>query len=259
MRRFLIFLLASAVLFPAGARAQEIFSWWRRGLIDLDLRPGGWVEFVDSELAEGELSTERIRVTVLADAPGGGHWIQLLYPEDEGESFVLRIAGLDSLRRGEILDGLREIYHLLPGGAVEKQDVEKVKKQRLLRRQFQDPFLAPAVQRRDLPDTLVAGVILSREEVRLSETRSDTVNMGQRRLIYRNRVEAVAQLSPKVPIFGLLIARSTTTLSAEGDGRDTPPPLVTRSELRCVGFGHDRAAPGLPAKVRKLAASPARD
>ncbi len=248
-------LLLVLLLWPAGSSAQEVFSWWRRGLIDLDLRAGSWVEVVDEEMAEGELSTQRIRVTVLADAAEGGHWIELWYPE-QGEGYVLRVGDEEELRTAEILDGLQEIYHLLPAGAVKKEDVGKVREQRLLRRQFEDPFLAPAVTRRAMSDTVMAGQRLSREEVRLSETRRDTVDMGRRRLVYRNEIESVAEISPQIPVFGLLRARTTTVLSAEGEGRDTPPPLVTRRELRCVDFGRKVPAPGLPDGVRALRSPP---
>jgi hypothetical protein len=243
---------------PVGsAAAQEIFSWWRRNLLELDMVPGAWVELESEEWAEGDRRQERMRVEVLAAADDGGRWLLLSWPEspaDERESWVLRTAPVDSLGEGRILDHLRELYRLLPGGAAAAEDVGRVRSDRLLRRHFQDLFSEPALVQSALPDTVVQGRRLPRRWVRLSETRADTVRMGRREVVYRQEVVAEAQLAEAVPLFGLLRCETTTRLSEAGADSRSAPPLLTRSRLLCTGFGRRETAAGLPEAVQRLRA-----
>ena len=254
MRSLLTLLLLSILAAATPCRAQEIFSWWHRGLIDLDLRPGSWAEFQSTETAEGQQTKETLRCEVLAVTGAKEHWIELKFL-NEAESYVLLVAPLDSLRRGDLLDGLRRVFQILPAGAVKEQDLQSVKTNRLLKRHFQDLFEDPTVLRHALPDTLIQDETIPREEVRLEEVREVKVKMGRSDMVYRNRAVAVAQLSPAVPIFGLLRSRVETELAPAEPKRDSPPPLLTVDILVCVDFGRKSSPRGVPSSVQKLLAA----
>lgn len=246
----LLFVLAGA----SPCRAQEIFSWWHRGLIELDLRPGSWAEFQSTETAEGQQTKESLRCEVLAATDEGEHWIELKFL-NEAESYVLLVAPLDTLRQGDLLDGLRRVFKILPGGAVEEQDLQNLKTNRLLKRHFQDLFEDPTIQRQALPDTLISERTITREEVRLEEVREVRVRMGRGDMVYRNQAVAVAQISSAVPIFGLLRSKVDTELAPAEARRGSPPPLLTEDELVCVDFGRKSSPRGIPSSVQKLLGS----
>jgi hypothetical protein len=248
-------LLALSATTARDSAAQEIFSWWRRDLLDLDLRPGAWTEFEIVELSEGQQSVERVRCRILDGGESDGHWLAIDWPE-QPEWFVLKLAVEDSLRGGDLLDGLIELYRMLPGDAVVREDVTEVREDRLLRRHFQDLFEDPSIQRRALADTTIGGTTLHREELVLHERREDRVKMGSREVTYVQEVESVAQLSPQVPLFGLLGSETRSVLSSEGEGRDAPPPLITESRVTLLGFGIQSPPLGLPAGVEALRDGP---
>jgi len=240
---------------PSASNGQEVFSWWRRELLELDLKPGGWVEFEITELSEGQQTVERIRCQVL-DGPGAdGHWIALSWP-GQPEWFVLRLADEERMRQGEVLDALLELYRMLPADAVAREDVAEVREDRLLRRHFQDLFEDPSVERRALPDSVLGELVLSREELILRERREDRVKMGRREVLYIQEVESHAEISAMVPLFGLLKSNTRTVLRSEGEGRDAPPPLITESTVVCVGFGHQDPASALPKGIAELREAP---
>ena len=244
-----------APLAGTPAMAQEIFSWWRRDLLELDLTPGDWAEFEITELSEGQRTVERIRFEVLDGHDADANWIALSWP-GQPEWFVLKLTEEDSLKQLEILDGLLELYRMLPAEAAIREDVARVRDDRLLRRHFQDLFEDPIVERSALPDTTIAGSVLPRESLVLRERREDRVKMGRAEVVYVQEVESRAQLSSAVPLFGLLRSETRTVLSSEGEGRDAPPPLITESSVVCLGFGHHDPAPGLPQSVVELRQRP---
>ncbi len=242
-----LFILAA----PASSEAQEVFSWWHRGLLEFDLTPGSWAEFSRTETSEGQQTKEQLRCEVLARTEEGEHWIKLKFLNEE-ESYVLLVAPLDSLRQGDLLQGLHRVFKLLPAAAVEEEDLERVRNNRLLSRHFEDLFENPSVAREALPDTTIDGETIPRERVKLEEVREVKVKMGRSDMIYRNEARAVAQISSAVPIFGLLRSRVNTTLAAANPQRNSPPPLLTEEELVCVAFGRKSTPSGLPPELQKL-------
>jgi hypothetical protein len=236
---------------PVSTQAQEVFSWWHRGLLEFDLTPGSWAEFSRTETSEGQQTKEKLRCEVLARTDEGDHWIKLRFLNEE-ESYVLLVAPLDSLRQKDLLQGLRRVFKLLPAGAVEEEDLERVRNNRLLSRHFKDLFEDPTVEREALPDTTIEQQKIPRERVRLREVREVKVKMGRSDMVYRNEAVAVAQISPAVPIFGLLRSKVNTALAPANPDRNSPPPLLTEEELVCVAFGRKSTPRGLPAQVQKL-------
>lgn len=245
-------LLALFVLVgPVSSRAQEVFSWWHRGLLEFDLSVGSWAEFSRTETSEGQQTKETLRCEVLARTGQGEHWIKLRFLDEE-ESYVLLVAPVDSLRQGNLLQGLHRVFKLLPAGAVEEEDLERVRNNRLLSRHFKDLFENPSVERVDLPDTTIGEQTIPRERVRLDEVREVKVKMGRSDMIYRNEAVAVAQISPAVPIFGLLRSKVNTSLAPANAQRNSPPPLLTEEELVCVAFGRESTPSGLPPELQEL-------
>jgi hypothetical protein len=251
----LFFGFTASILVPDSCSGQELFSWWRREMIEIDLVPGAWAEFEITELAEGERSFERLRCEVLDGGESEGNWIALSWPGQE-EWFVLELTDPDSLRGGEILDGLLDLYRMLPGGAAAREDVAEVQNDRLLRRHFQDLFDDPRVESAALPDTILDGRSLPREWLRLTERREDRVKMGRGDVVYVQEVESLAETSTAVPLFGLLRSRTHIVLSSEGGGRDAPPPLITETSVVCAEFGHRSPPNGLPEAVRRSRSRP---
>jgi hypothetical protein len=230
-----------ALAAPA-ARAQEVFSWWRRGLLPLVLEPGSWVLMERVELAEGRTTRDSIQCAVLAAEGDGTRWVQL-HVAGEPAGWVLRVDPARLSAERDLLDGVVELYRLGEQGEVAPQDLSELRENRLVRRHFEDLFEHPRVERNALPDTEMAGETLGRERVALTETREQRVPMGRRTLVHRTTASSVAQISPAVPIFHLLQSTTTTRVETESDPPDprrrAPPPLITELRLRCVGFGRD--------------------
>jgi len=244
------------LLFVGGtvipSQSQEVFGWWRRGLLDLDLTPGSWVYMESEELSEGQLVSDRFRCTILAADPDGARWVAVSVDGKE-ERWVLKMASEDSLRGDSILDGLLALYRMT-GDQVETQDVQRMRENRFVRRHFQDLFTNPQLTRETLPDSVVGQATIRRERVRLTETTEQRVTMGSRERIYVDETTADAVLSADVPVFGVITSSTEATLSESGE--ESPlPPLTTLYRLRLLDFGHEEA-PGLPAPLAKRLKTP---
>ena len=247
---FAVAILTLCVASASPARAQEVFSWWRRGLLPLALEPGTWVQLERVEAAEGRTTTDTIRCAVIAAEGDGTRWVQLQVVA-EPAGWVLRVDPQRLRAEQDLLDAVLELYRVEGNGDVAPQDLSQLRENRLVRRHFEDLFEHPEVSRRALPDTSIAGVAVAREGIVLSETREQRVPMGRRTLIHRTVARSVAQISPAVPLFHLLDSITTTRVETESlppdPRRRPPPPLISELRLRCFAFGEGGATSLPPA------------
>lgn len=245
-----IITLCAATAGPACA--QEVFSWWRRGLLPLALEPGTWVQLERVEAAEGRTTTDTIRCAVVAAEEDGSRWVQLQVVA-EPAGWVLRVDPQRLHAEQDLLDAVLELYRVEGTGSVAPQDLSQLRDNRLVRRHFEDLFEHPEVMRRALPDTSIEGAAVAREGIVLSETREQRVPMGRRTLIHRTVARSVAQISPAVPLFHLLESITTTRVETESlppdRHRRPPPPLMSEMRLRCLAFGQDGETALSPALV----------
>jgi hypothetical protein len=240
-----------AAVLPGPAHAQELFSWWRRGLLPLELTPGAWVRLERLEAAEGRVETDTLDCAVRAAQPDGTRWVELRV-RSETESWIFQLDPSRLRADVDLLDAVLELYRLPGDGSAQAQDLAQLRNNRLVRRHFQDIFTSPQLTRSTLPDTTWSGGRLAREEVVLSETREQRVPMGRRTLIHRTVARSQAQISAQVPVFHLLGATTTTRVETAVDppepNRRAPPPLIALLQLRCLAFGTDGAT-ALPRAV----------
>jgi hypothetical protein len=227
-----VFLFLLLCVGAASADAQELFSWYDRGLLSVRFEPGDWIRFASEQLDEGGLSTDTLTVQV-AQVDTARVW--LIVDSGSGRDYV----ELDPvrIRNGEALDALSRIVSETDEGLVET-DVAELRASALARRHFADPFVAPEVESASLPDTTIAEREISRRRVELIEERRETA--GQFTVV--TRLSATAELSEDLPVLGVIHSRTVsevTTESPEGSPRRRrPPPILVENSVRCLGFGH---------------------
>ncbi|RKZ17087.1 hypothetical protein DRQ53_04460 [bacterium] len=227
----IVALVAALLIVPAGAGAQEVFSWLNRGLAPVEFVPGDWVRYQASVVDEYGQVTDTLTVTVLR-AVDREVWLGM-----ETSSGLDYIAlDPDQLEPGrQILDALLRVVRSTEAGLVE-EDVEALKRSALVQRHFTDPFVAPNVERHALPDSVVQGEAIVREAVLLDETLSEPAGV----FVIRTRLRARAEMSPAIPLLGLLRSQtnSVVTTEAASGGRDrSRPALFTETSLLCIGYG----------------------
>jgi hypothetical protein len=233
--------LIALSLWTSAAEAQELLSWWKRDLIEVDLTPGGWVTYASTEYSEGELYTDTLTVRVIAMDSLERRWVEV-FDRGRPERELLLIDPADLRPDRSLLDALDRHLRLLPGGEVVEEDVDELRDSRLVQRHFQDLFQAPVVTRAALSDSILGGVDCARERIRLEERREEPAPVGSSILVTQIRSDAV--VSPCVPIFSILQARTVTELSAEAAEKSGRPsrkiaPLRSLLEWHCIGFGSD--------------------
>lgn len=241
-----LLLLVVAVGLAPPAQGQELFSWWRRGLLPLELAPGSWVEVERSEAAEGQVVVDTVRVEVLGGAPEGRRWVQL---DTAGDRWLLlldlgRVRALE--RGGSLLDALERLLQAGPGGTLREEDLAELRSRRLVRRHFEDLFEDPRLETSALPDTQAFGRTLPRQRALLVEEREQRTPMGPRTLVQRTRIRSTAVLSAAMPITGVLRSATTVVVESEWEGGKSGarrPPLVTELGLRTLACGHSEPRP----------------
>jgi hypothetical protein len=233
--RTLLVLLPMIVL-AGPVHAQEIFSWFNRGLLPVSFERGDWVRYAIEEVDEYGSVRDTVTVTVL-ESDSSQVWLGLVTPN--GADFV----ALDprSLVPGaDLLSSILRVVRTTEAGLAE-EDVDELRESALVQRHFSDPFQAPEVRRLALPDTMIGDTGLTRERVDLAETRREAAGPW----VVVTTLSAVAELSPGVPLIGLLRSRTlseVTTESASGEGRSRRrPPLVNENSLVCIDYGRDSA------------------
>jgi hypothetical protein len=233
LTRFAAFVvLATCLSLPAPA--QEVFSWFNRGLLPITIERGDWVRYAVEAVDENGVATDTLTVTVI-EADSVQLWLSL-----ESLAGVDYLAlDRDRLRPGQnILDALQRVIHSTATGLVE-EDIDELRASSLVQRHFSDPFENPEMLRRTLPDTAVGGVELARERVDLHEIRRQLA--GQFEVV--TRLDAEAELAGTIPLLGLLRSRTliqvTTESASAGATRRRRPPLLTENSLICIGFGED--------------------
>lgn len=231
------------------AQAHELLSWWRRGLIEVDLQAGAWSEFEIQEWQDGESVRDTLRCTVL-DADGGKRWVEIERPH-HGDTWIVAL-DLDRLKGTmPLLFAFDGLYRRDEDGTWSAQSLEELKDSSLARGRLEDPFKDPTIERGALADSLVAGRSVRRERVRLHEKRDRVIPQGSRELRYAIELTSEAVLSPDVPVFGLLRSEtvvSETTRIVDAKGNRVGPPGLPQQHarsLRCLAFGRGEK-PGLP-------------
>lgn len=230
-RSSIAFLAVVLLLFAVPASAQEVFSWFNRGLLPVDFTPGAWVTYAVEEVDEYGAVRDTLKVTVI-EADTSTVWLQFKTPR------TTDYIALDPTRvapGAALLDAIIRVVHDTEEGLVE-EDLDEMRESALVERHFSDPFRDPQVRRVALADTLVDGTSLSRESVELSETRRESIGA----YVVVTDLFARARLSPEVPLLGLLSSwtlSEVTTEAAEGGRSRRRPPLVNESSLTCLQFG----------------------
>ena len=237
-----LLLLATSwfALRPAPARAQELLSWWNRGLLPVELTAGSWAVFASEELAEGQVYVDTLSVHVYEADSDSLAWVEVADAGTAERDLLLidvRELGAD----GPLLDALIRHLRWLPGGEVIEEDVEEHRRSRLVQRHFQDPFESPQITRQALPDTLVGARSIARERVVLEELREESTPVDG--LTQITRLVSVAELSPDLPIFGVLRAQSVTEVATRSESRRDRrmPPLRSEFRWQCLEWGRDGA------------------
>jgi len=227
-RSFIFLLLALLLAVPASA--QEVFSWFNRGLLVVAVERGDWVRYAVEEIDEYGAVRDTLTVTVMENGPKV-MWLRLESPTTR--DFV----ALDraQVRPGaNLLDAVRRVVHDTPDGLVE-EDVQGLRDSALVQRHFSDPFVDPEIVRTALADTLLGEVGIAREKVTLAEERREQVGT----VTVVTKLRARAELSRSVPLLGLLRSwtlSEVTTESASSRGRRRPP-LTNENALTCIGYG----------------------
>ncbi len=229
---------------PRPAQSQELLSWWKRDLIEVDLRPGTWVTYSSTEFSEGEIYADTLTVRVVATVEDSLRWVEI----DDHRRFEREFLLIDPTRLRpdrSLLDALDRHLRLLPSGEVVEERVEELRSSRLVQRHFQDLFTDPVVTRESRPDTLLAMAADSscaREHIRLAERREEPAPVGASIMV--TQIQSDAILSPCIPIFSVLRARTVTELSTRASTNSGPrsrkvAPLRTVLEWHCIAFGED--------------------
>ena len=239
-----ILVLLPLILLAGSVPAQEIFSWFNRGLLPVSFERGDWVRYAIEEIDEYGSVRDTLTVTVL-ESDSSQVWLGLVTANST--DFVALDPG--SLDPGaDLLSSILRVVRTTEAGLVE-EDVDELRESALVQRHFSDPVRAPDVRRLALPDTVIGGAWLTRERVDLEETRREAAGPW----VVVTTLSAAAELSPDVPLIGLLRSSTlseVTTESASGDGRSRRrPPLVNENSLVCIGYGRDSKA-DLPDELR---------
>jgi hypothetical protein len=228
----LILILCCAV--PSSA--QEVFSWFNRGLLPVDFTEGDWVSYAIEEVDEYGAVRDTLTVTVV-EVDSSRVWLRLESPN------TVDYVALDPERvspGAEMLEAIVRVVHDTDAGLVE-EDLEEMRGSALAQRHFSDPFRDPEIRRRALADSLVGGHPLTREAVELVELRREAVGA----YVVVTDLFARAQLSPEVPLLGLVSSwtlSEVTTEAAEGGRSRRRPPLVNETALTCLDFGRGTEA-----------------
>jgi hypothetical protein len=225
----LLVALCSFLAIPASA--QEVFSWFNRGLLPVEFVDGDRVTYAVEEIDEYGAVRDTLTVSVV-DAGSTRVWLRIETPR--ARDYVAldpRLVTPGAL----LLDAITRVVHDTETGLVE-EDLDELRESALVQRHFTDPFREPEIRRSALPDTVVGGAPLAREAVELAEMRRET--MGP--VVVVTSLHARAQLSPLVPMIGLLRSwtlSEVTSESADGSRARRRPPVTVESSLTCIGFG----------------------
>ena len=231
---WIVVVVVLTILVSVPASAQEVFSWFNRGLLPIVFQRGDWVRYAVEEIDENGVATDTLTVTVI-EVDSTRVWLRL----ETVSGIDHLVLDPDRLRPGQnVLDALRRVIHSTAAGLVE-EDVDELRASALVQRHFSDPFEDPEVLRRALPDSTVGGVELARERIDLHEVRRQLA--GQFHVV--TRLDAEAELAEAIPLLGILRARTLIQVTTESASADTPrrrrPPLLTENSLICIGFGTD--------------------
>jgi hypothetical protein len=234
-----------AIFLSVPVSAQEVFSWFNRGLLPITFERGDWVRYAVEAIDENGVATDTLTVTVI-EVDSARVWLRL----QSLSALDFLALDPDRLRPGQnVLDALRRVIHSTAAGLVE-EDVDELRASSLVQRHFSDPFESPEIRRRALPDSAVGGVELVRERVDLHEVRRQLA--GQFNVV--TSLDAEAELAGAIPLLGLLRSRTviqvtTESASAEATRSRRRPPLLTENSLICIGFGKG-AEMSLPAGIQ---------
>jgi hypothetical protein len=213
--------------------------------LSLSLEPGDWVRIASLESGEGAAHADTLDCHVLA-GEGDRRWIGI-WPSGSQKWWLLRVdqQRLQDERSVEL--ALEALYQVGPGEEVVEEDLKELRKSQLFRRRLEDPFVNPTANEQPLPDErFYGGRMLRRRQVELSEQRERRIPLGRRQMmLYSIELRSVAELSPDIPIFGLLRSHMTseerTERLDEAGSPLGPPAEVQRTErrLECLEFGHE--------------------
>jgi hypothetical protein len=210
--------------------------------LPISLEPGQWIEFESREESQGEAYTDTLRCEVL-EADASLRWIRLVAGHGLEEWFIQ--IDLARLRSAASILELVTALHRREGESLVPESVEELNDSAVARGRLRDPFVDPEIRRQALPDSLVLGQSLRREQVVLHETSERRIALGKQSMLYRQVLHSRATLSPDVPIFGLLASETyhrEQTERFDADGRKLGAPDTAqgvRSWLRCLRFGRD--------------------
>ena len=245
-------LVVSCLLCSGVASGHELFSWWRRELLEISLEPGDWVRIESQEWLEGRAVRDTIDCSVL-ESDGSRRWVEI---ERRGSVDVWIVElDLEELGRDHaLLDAVRALWRSDGAGGWRAESLRDIEGSAIARGRLEDPFEDPRIVRTAWADSVVQGRVVSREHVELREERTRVIPQGSRELRYRIELRSDAVLSPEIPIFGLLRSETVITESTEivdGDGRRVGPPALPQQNaraLRCLDSGHGegRGLPGIP-------------
>lgn len=227
---------------PPAASAHELLSWWSRDLLPISLEPGEWVEVESREASQGESYSDTLRCEVL-QADGSLRWVRLVAGHGVEEWFVQ--IDLNRLESAEsVLELVTRLYRR-EGKSLLPESVEELNSSAVARGRLRDPFQSPQIRREALPDSIVFGQPVRREQVVLRETNERRIPLGKQSMLYRQTLHSRATLSADVPIFGLLASETyheeqTERFDANGRAIAAPPAIRdVRSWLRCLRFGRE--------------------
>lgn len=203
---------------PADLSAQEVFSWFNRGLLPVEFHEGDWVRYEATSIDEYGPVTDTLSVSVVSVADDSV-WLRM---ESARERDFVSVDPARLSPGRSILDALTRVVRQTDEGWVE-EDLERLRESALAQRHFSDPFHEPVLLRQALADTVCSGVSLQREAVALTETRRE----GAGGIVIVTQLEARAEISAAIPLTGLLRSRTNSVVSTEsataGSGRRRPP------------------------------------
>jgi hypothetical protein len=243
-------LCAALLSIPATSSPSDLFVWWQRDFLSVSLRPGDWVRIASLETGDGKAHADTLECHVLA-AEGNLRWIGI-WPSNSERWWVLRLDQQRLEDERSVEGAIQALYRLGARGEIHKEDLDELRKSQLFRRRLEDPFVDPTISEREVDDEILAGQTLRRRQIELNESREKIIPLGRKQeMIYFIELRSVADLSPDIPIFGLLRSHMTseerTVRRDEAGGHIGPPAEVQRTErsLVCLDFGHGEAR-GVP-------------